>query len=180
MFDYNALINFAIYYAWLLVVALSVAVWLQQRCPPPIRIASLAALALIVLVAFARERRRFRGMWDGDEQRQFAAAIERALLLDPVQPKFLNFDARANSQAERIALYLERRAIQWWVREDWPLIFGAERTLHPGRTDQPVPTLSSSFWHVALHADSVNTGGGKNAVILPLNEAFDLVIYPGE
>lgn len=180
MFDYNGLINFAIYYAWLLVVALSLAVWIQQRCPARIRTASLTALTLIVVVAFARERRRFRGIGDGDEQRQFAAAIERALILDPVQPKFLNFDARANSQAERIAVYLERRAIQWWVREDWPLIFGAERILKPGRTDQPIPTVSSSFWHVALHAEPADTGAGENAVVLPLNGAFDLVIYPGK
>jgi hypothetical protein len=179
MFDYNALVNFAIYYAWLLVVALSLAVWIQQLCPARIRLAGLTALALIVMVAFARERRHFRGMGDGDEQRQFAAAIERALILDPVQPKFLNFDARANGQAERVALYLERRGIQWWVREDWPLVFGAERILKPGRTDQPNPTLSSSFWRVALRAEHADIRVGEDPVVLPLNGAVDLVIYPG-
>jgi hypothetical protein len=194
MFDYNALFNFAIYYGWLLVVALNVAVWIEERfsswraraADPAARsrtarvqTAGLIALTLAIAVAFIDQRRRFRAAPNEDQQRLFAASIERALVLDPAQPKFLNFDSPANGQAEGVALYLERRGIRWWVREDWPLIFGEDRTIRTGRIDQPVPTLASSFWRIALHSNPSATEGDPRAIVLPLAPEVDLVIHPG-
>lgn len=180
MFDYNALFIFAIYYAWLLVVALSAAVWIERRCPARIQVVGLIALLLAAATALVHERRRFRGATNHDAQRQFAASVEQALILDPSQPKFLNFDSEANGQAERVALYLERRGIAWWVREDWPLVFGEERIIRPGKTNQPVPTLSSSFWFVAPRSNPAKREDDPNAIPLPLTSAIDLVVHRGK
>jgi hypothetical protein len=194
MFDYNSLFNFAIYYGWLLVVALTAAAWTESRFslwhtrvansaahlwPKRIQVASLVALTFIVATAFIQERRHFRGAPDQDQQRLFAQSVDRALSLDPAQPKFLNFDWQANAQATRLAVYLERRRIPWWVREDWPLHFGEDRIIRAGKTDQPVPTLSSSFWRAALHANAAAETNPR-AIILPLTPEFDLVVYPGK
>ena len=180
MFDYNALFIFAIYYAWLLVVALSIAFWVAERCPPRIQLVGVMALLLVVAAAFVHERRRFRGAANNEAQRQFAASVEQGLILDPRQPKFLNFDAEVNGQAERVALFLERRGVRWWVREEWPLVFGEERIIRPGKASQPVPTLDSSFWRVALRSNSAKTGGDPNAAVLPLTPEVDLVIHRGK
>ena len=180
MFDYNALFIFAIYYAWLLLVAVSLAVWIQDRCPSRFQVMGTIALLALAATAFAHERRRFRGAPHTAEQHQFAVAVEQALVLDPSQPKLINFDADANGQAERVALYLERRRIDWWVREDWPLVFGANRILRPGATDQSVPTFSSSFWRVALRSNPSKTEGDPNAIVLPLTSRVDLVIHAGK
>ena len=180
MFDYNALYIFAIYYAWLLVVALSLALWIGSRCPARFQVAGVIALMLAAATAFAHERRRFRGAASNDAQRQFAASVEQALILDPSQPKFLNFDSEANGEAERVALFLERRRIAWWVREDWPLVFGEERIVRPGKTNQSVLTLSSSFWRIALRSNPAKTGGDPNATVLPLTSEFDLVVHRGK
>lgn len=180
MFDYNALFIFAIYYAWLLIVALSLALWIENHFAQRFQLVGVIALALVAATAFAHERRRFRGASNNGEQRQFAASVEQALIRDPAQPKFLNFDSAANGQAERLALYLERRGIAWWVREDWPLVFGEERILTPGKADRPVPTLSSSFWRVALHANSPAIEGDANAVVVALSPGFDLIVHPGK
>jgi hypothetical protein len=194
MFDYNSLFNFAIYYGWLLVVALTAAVWIDNRVSlwhartahsaaqswsARMRIVGLIALTLAVVAAFTHERRRFRAAADQDQQRLFAESVDRALSLDPVQPKFLNFDWQSNAQATRLAVYFERRGIRWWVRENWPLQFGADRILTPGRSDQPVPTLSSSFWRTALHSNSSATEGDPRAIVLPLTFEVDLVVHPG-
>jgi hypothetical protein len=180
MFDYNTLFIFAIYYAWLLMVALSLALWLERCCPARFQFAGVIVLMLAAATAFANERRHFRGAANDDAQRQFATSVEQALILDPSQPKFLNFDPDANGQAERVALYLERRGIAWWVREDWPLIFGANRIIKPGRTDQPVPTLSSSFWRVSLRSNPSATEGDSTAIVLPLTSQSDLVVHRGK
>jgi len=180
MFDYNALFVFAIYYAWLLVVALSLALWIESHCPARFQLVGLIALMLAVATAFAHERRRFRGAASNDAQQQFAASVEQALILDPSEPKFLNFDSEANGQAERVTLFLERRGVRWWVREDWPLPFGEERIIRPGKTNQPVPTLSSSFWRVALHSNPAKTEGDPNATVLPLTSESDLVVHRGK
>src|SRR5205823_5572444 len=103
MFDYNALFIFAIYYAWLLVVALSLALWIEHCCPVRFQLVGVIALLLVAATAFAHERRRFRGATNNDAQRQFATSVDQALILDPSQPKFLNFDSEANGQAERVA-----------------------------------------------------------------------------
>jgi hypothetical protein len=180
MFDYNALFIFALYYAWLLVVALSLALWIESRCPVPFQVVGLIALMLLMTTALVHDRRRFRGAVGKDAQRQFAASVEQALMLDPSQPKFLNFDAEGNGQAERVALYLERHGVAWWVREDWPLLFGEERIVRPGKSNQPVPTLSSSFWRVALRSNPAKTEADPNATVLPLTGEFDLVVHRGK
>ena len=180
MFDYNALFIFAIYYAWLLVVALSLAVWIENRAPARIRVAGLIALILVVAAAFGHERRRFRGASNKEEQHQFAASMQQALVLDTVEPKFLNFDSEANGQAERVALFLERRGVRWWVREDWPLLFGEERIIREGKPGQPAPNLESSFWRVALRSNPAKTEDDPNAIVLPLTTEFDLVVHRGK
>ncbi len=180
MFDYNALFVVAIYYAWLLVVALSLALWIERRCPVRFQLAGLIALVLAVATAFAHERRQFRGAANNGAQQRFAASVEQALRLDPSEPKFLNFDSEVNGQAERVALFLERRGVRWWVREDWPLPFGEERIIRPGKTSQPVPTLSSSFWRVSLRSNPAKTEGDPNATVLPLTSEVDLVVHRGK
>jgi hypothetical protein len=180
MFYYNALYNFAIYYAWLLVVALSVAVWIARHAatwPARMRIIGLTSLAILAASAFLRERRHFRATPDGNENRLFAAAVEHALALDPAQPKYLNFDWQGGGLTTRLALYLERKGVSWWVREEWPLLFGEERIIWPGRTDRPVPTLSSCFWRVSLRSNPAATEGDPNAIRVPLNSEFDLVVH---
>lgn len=193
MYDYNSLFNFAIYYGWLLVIALTAAVWIENKfslwharralsAPPSwparMRMVGLIALILAAAAALRQERRHFRASADKEQQRLFAASVDRALSLDPAQPKFLNFDWQANAQAARLAVYLERRGIRWWVREEWPLQFGEDRVIKNDRTDQPVPTLSSSFWRTALHSNAA-TEGDPRVIVLPLTPEFDLVIRPG-
>ena len=193
MFAYNSLFNFAIYYGWLLVVALATAVsienrlsfWRSRALNPAaqhwrarMRVVGIIAITLAAIAALGHERRRFRAAPDQDQQRLFAESVERALRLDPAEPKFLNFDAQANTQATRLAVYLERRGIRWWVRENWPLQFGADRIITPGRSDQPVPT--SSFWCMALHSNPSATGGDPRAIVLPVTPEVDLVVHPGK
>jgi hypothetical protein len=183
MFDYNAFFDFAIYYGWLLLVALGAAVWIENllsRRPARIRIVGLTALAFASAFAFQRERHDFRATSDEAEQRHFAATVDRALLLDPVQPKFFNFDWQAGGQTTRVALYLERRGIAWWVREDWPLFYGEDHIVRPGKINQQVPTVSSSFWRLALRTNPPATEGDANAIVLPLTAEFDLVLHPGK
>ncbi|MFN2622611.1 MAG: hypothetical protein ABR611_07180 [Chthoniobacterales bacterium] len=183
MFYYNALFNFAIYYGWLLIVALSLAVWIERRTSSwrsGMRIAGMLALTLLAAAAFGRERRNFRATPDGNEQRFFAAAVERALVLDPAQPKYFNFDWQGGGLTTRVALYLERRGIRWWVREDWPLLFGEERIIRSGKADPPAPTLSSSFWRISLRSNPAKTEGDPDAIVVPLTSEFDLVIHPGK
>jgi hypothetical protein len=183
MFYYNALFNFAIYYAWLLLVALSAAVWIESRIsnwPARIRVAGMITLILLAAAAFGRERRHFRATPDANEQRFFAAAVERGLLLDSAQPKYLNFDWQGGGLTTRVALYLERKGVRWWVQEQWPLLFGEEHTVRSGKTEPPPPTLSSSFWRVSLRSNPAKTGGDPNAIVLPLTSEFDLVIHPGK
>jgi hypothetical protein len=195
MFDYNALFNFAIYFGWLLVLALTAAGWIEnrfllqraravsvaaQRWAARMPTAGIIALTLAVGWALRHERHHFRDAPHKDHPHLFAASVERALQLDPAQPKFLNFDWQVNDQAERLAVYLERRGIPWWVREDWPLQFGADRIIKPGRTGQPVPTLSSSFWRVALRSNASAIEGEPGIIVLPLTRDVDLVVRPGK
>jgi hypothetical protein len=144
------------------------------------RIVGIIALALAAAIALRHERARFRAAPDRDQQRLFAETIDRALKLDPSQPKFLNFDWQANDQATRLAIYLERRGIRWWVRENWPLQFGADRIITPGRSDQPAPTLSSSFWRMSLNSNPSGTEGDPRAIVLPVTPQVDLVVHPGK
>jgi hypothetical protein len=185
MFYYNALFNFAIYYAWLLVVALNVAVWLENRAsswPRRLQITTMITLTLLAASAFIKERRHFRAAPDANENRNFAAAVERALALDPVQPKFLNFDWQGGGQTTRLALYLERKGVRWWVREHWPLLFGEERIVREGQTkpSQAIPTPESSFWRVGWHPNLPAQDIPPNATVIPLTARYDLIVYPGK
>ena len=184
MFYYTSLFNFAIYYGVLLLFALLSAQWLEERvpkCPRRLVLAGRIALCAGVIAAFVHEARRFRSMTpDQAEQAQFAAAIEQALKLDPVEPKFLNFDWQAGGQTARLALYLERRGCNWLVREDWALYFGEERIVREGKPGQPAPTLASSFWRVGLHSNSSNLASPPNANVFPLTADYDLIVNPGK
>lgn len=142
------------------------------------RVVGIIAVALAAVTALGHERRRFRAAPDHDQQRLFAESVERALRLDPAEPKFLNFEPQANMQATRLAVYLERRGIRWWVRENWPLQFGADRIITPGKSVQPVPT--SSFWAMALHSNPSATGGDPGAIVFPVTPEVDLVVRPGK
>jgi hypothetical protein len=183
MFYYNALFNFAIYYAWLLLVALSAAVWIEGRLsgwPRRMRIIGLIALMLLVGRAVIKERRHFRATPDANENRFFATAVDRALALDPVQPKFVNFDWQAGGQATRVALYLERRGVRWWVREDWPLLFGEERIIREGKSGQPFPNPESSFWWVVWHPNLPGHATTPTSTVISLSHGYDLIVYPGK
>jgi hypothetical protein len=132
LFYYNSLSNFAIYYSVLLTFALSWAVWIERWISgkPHRRLVLTGKIILFAMVAFAfvQNARRFRGVPpDQAEQARFANSIEEALQLDPVQPKFLNFDWQAGGQTTRVALYLERHGYRWMVRENWPMLFGREK-----------------------------------------------------
>lgn len=183
MFYYNALFNFAIYYAWLLVVALSAAIWMQRRLSrfsARTRLFGLIVLILLGAGSFIRERRHFRASPNANENRFFAEAVERALALDPVQPKFLNFDWQGGGQTTRLALYLERKRVSWWVREDWPLLFGEERIIREGKPGQPVPTLQSSFWRVVWHPNLAAEATPPASTVIPLTRGYDLIVFPGK
>jgi len=184
MFYYTSLFNFAIYYGVLLLFAVVCVQWLEMRIrnwPRRLVLAVRIALFAGVVAAFLHEARRFRSMTpDQAEQAQFASAIEQALKLDPVEPKFLNFDWQAGGQTARLALYLERRGCNWLVREDWPLYFGEERIVREGKPGQPVPTLASSFWRVVLHSNSANLASAPNANLFSLTSDYDLIVYPGK
>ena len=80
MYDYNGLFNFAIYYGFLVAVALTAAVWIVEAWPRRIRVASSAALTLAVFVAFAQKRHSFQSVVRDNEQREFAASVDKALL----------------------------------------------------------------------------------------------------
>jgi len=195
MYDYNSLFNFAIYYGWLLVATLTAAVDIENRLSSwrsraqnpaaqqwraGMRIAGIVAILLATAIALRQERHRFRASPDQDQQRLFANSVERALTLDPAQPKFLDFDWQANPQALRLAVYFERRGIRWWVRENWTLQFGADRVITPGRNDQPVPTSSSSFWRMALHSNTSGPDDDPPAIVLPVTPEVDLWVRPGK
>ena len=183
MFYYNALFNFAIYYVWLLVVALSVAVWIASKAATwsgRTRTMGLIALTLLAASAFIKERRHFGATPDGNENRSFAAAVERALGLDPAEPKFLNFDWQGGGQTTRLALYLERKGVRWWVREDWPLLFGEERIIREGKPGQPLPEVDSSFWRIVWHPNLPAQEITPNATVISLTAGYDLVVYPGK
>jgi hypothetical protein len=184
MFYYTSLSNFAIYYTILLLFALVSAQWLERHAgqwPRRAVVVARVALFVVAFAAFVREARRFRTATpDQAEQAQFAAAIEQALKVDPVEPKFLNFDWQAAGQTTRLALYLERHGHRWFVREDWPLLFGEEKIIREGKQGVPIPNLESSFWRVALHAVPPATEGDLRAKVLELTPQFDLVIHPGK
>jgi hypothetical protein len=181
MFYYNALFNFAIYYGWLLLVALNAAVWVETKLRGGrSRFIGLIVLTLLAAGAFIRERRHFRATPNPDENRFFAEAVERALALDPAQPKFLNFDWQGGGQTTRLALYLQRKGIRWWVREDWPLLFGEERILREGKPGQPVPNLESSFWRVVWHPNLAAEATTPASTVIPITRGYDLIVFPGK
>jgi hypothetical protein len=183
MYYYNSLFNFAIYYAILVFFSLLCARWVEQRAALwPRRMVRAAAVVLFagVIAAFIQKSRHFRSATpDQAEQLQFAAAIEQALALDPVEPKFFNFDWQGCGQTARVVLYLERRGVRWWVREDWPVLFGEERIVRAGRPGQPIPTLESSFWRIAWHP-ILPAQTLPPAKVIPLTREYDLVVNPGK
>jgi hypothetical protein len=180
MFYFNSHFNFAIYYAGLLILVIAVAPWIDTKLAGVrgnrIAMVGPVVLALAVVAAFAQERRRFHSApANQDQHRQFAASIEKALKIDPAQPKFINFDWAAGGEAVGLALYLERRGCAWMVREDWPLFFGRDKVVTAGRIDLPAPTASSSFWRVLSHPTASTIGPEQRLTVLPLMNDADLV-----
>lgn len=184
MYYYNSLFNFAIYYALLVFFAVVCARWFEQRAagwPRRIIIAAGVVLVVGVIAGFVQKARYFRSATpDQTEQTQFANAIEQALKLDPVEPKFVNFDWQGGGQTTRIALYLERRGVRWWVREDWPLYFGEEHIIREGKPGQPVPSRESSFWRIVWHPNLPAQTVAPSATVIPLTRDYDLVVTPGK
>jgi hypothetical protein len=183
MFYFNSHFNFAIYYAGLLILAITAALWIDGKLAGArgkwIATVGAVVLGLAVIAAFVQERRRFHSApANQDQQHQFAASIEKALSIDPAQPKFINFEWAAGGEAVGLALYLERRGCAWMVREDWPLFFGRDKVVTPSRTDLPVPTASSSFWRVVSHQTALTIGPEQRVTVLPLMNDADLVFEP--
>lgn len=192
MFYYVSLFNFAIYYGFLLILAIVAACWVEQLLSPSgsyvgswrrrVEFLGPVLLALIAFASFAHQARRFRSNPpDQGQQRLFAASIERALKIDPAQPKFLNFEPEpvAWTEAVGVALYLERRGISWMVREDWPIVFGRDRVITDRQPGPSVPTPSSSFWRIVLSKNSSSLlANDPRLHVLPLTNNVDLVIQP--
>jgi len=184
LFYYNSLFNFAIYYGVLLTFAATCAIWIERHISKKragFVLAGKIVLVAIVGLAFGQNARRFRGVVpDQAEQERFANAIEHALQLDPVQPKFLNFDWQAGGQTTRLALYLERRGYRWMVRENWPMLFGDEHIVTEGTSRENIPTTDSSFWRVVIHFNSASGASDNAAGVFPLTNDYDLIVYRGK
>ena len=190
MFYYISLFNFALYYGFLLIFAIVAACWIEQLLSPSLscaenwrsraRFLGPIFIALVACASFAYEARRFRtNPPDQTQQRLFAASIERALKIDPAQPKYLNFEGEAWAEAVGVALYLERRGTSWMVREDWPMIFGREKVITDKRPRPPMPTPSSSFWRIVFSRNSPSLlANDRKLHVLPLSSTIDLVIQP--
>ena len=195
MFYYVTLSNFALYYVLLLIFAIVTALWIEHQGLPHLltprsfssgnwrrRVATLGPIlfVLVAVAAFAHEAPRFRShARPQDQQRLFAASIERALEIDPAQPKFLNFEWQGWNEAVGVALYLERRGRSWMVREEWGIMFGWDKVVTNKTPGPLVPTPSSSFWRIVRSTSSPSLLANDGRLhVLPLGNSIDLVIQP--
>lgn len=193
MYYYVSFFYFAIYYGFLLIFAIVAALWMEDRISPRLlppsyagnwrsRVAALGPILVVVaaVAAFAHEARRFRSVPpDQNQQRLFATSLERALRIDPAQPKFLSFEDGAWAEAVGVALYLERSGCSWAVRKDWPFVFGRERVITDKRPGPPFPTPSSSFWQIVSSKSSPSlVANDRRLHALSLTNGIDLVVQP--
>ena len=195
MYYYNALFNFGIYYALLLIFAITVANWIAYGVlawlarsgsswrNPLRKMTTIGPLliALVAVAAFVHEARRFRYVEkDAAEQRLFATTLQRAVKIDSIQPKLLIFEGQAWAETVGVALYLQRGGEEWYVGDyapSIPLIFGRDRAIPDKETAIRLP--HASVWRVVSTASGLNILAKESGVmVLPLAKDIDLVIRP--
>ena len=194
MYYFNALFNFAIYYGFLIILAIVAALWIEHRvsrsqvASPPFHVdswrnllarAGPALVALIAITVLVQERRRFRSIpFNQDQQRMFATSMDQALRGNPSRPKLLIFDARGWGEAVSVALYLERVRCPWKVlsySSMIPLIFGRTKAITDVQTEAPP---NSSTWQILPKEDALRLKDQNKWDVLPLSKDIDLAI-PG-
>ncbi|HEX7516209.1 MAG TPA: hypothetical protein VF345_02870 [Chthoniobacterales bacterium] len=192
MYYFNAFFNFAIYYGFLIILALVAALWMEDRissyhlASSPLQAgtwrnrlsrAGPAMIALAAIAVLVQEARRFRSIpWNQDQQRMFATSMERALRIDPVKPKILIFEGPAWGEAVGVALYLQRARCPWTVLSYSPmipLIFGRTRAITDVQTEAP---SNSSTWRMLLKENASLLKDNQEWNVLPLSKNIDLAI----
>jgi hypothetical protein len=194
MYYYNALFNFAIYYGLLLIFAVTVALWVARGVfarPSEItsdsanwrrRVKTIGPLLLLLaaFAAFRHEARRFRYVGeDAEQQHLFAATMTRALEIDTIQPKLLNFEGQAWAETVGVALYLQRAGSQWYVADyatSIPFIFGRDRAIPEKEIAARLPNASA--WRVVSPATADVLAREQGSTALPLNRDVRLVLRP--
>lgn len=193
MYYYISTFNFAIYYGFSLIFAITAALWIERRAFEALgsstshprnwrkwlKIMGPIMIAFAAVAAFADEARRFRSPWPNqDQQRLFATSIERALKMDSIQPKLLRFEGQAWGEAAGVALYLRRAGCSWYVADyapSIPLIFGRDRAIPDKETDARVP--NASIWRI-VSPRSASFLEKEGFTVLHLAMDVDLVIKP--
>jgi hypothetical protein len=192
MFYFNALFNFAIYFGFLLIFAIAVVLWIEDRlstdqlASSPSRPATWrnrmrtygpAVIALIAVAVLAQESRRFRSApTDQNQQRMFGTSLEKALKSDPTQSKVLIFEAPAWAEALGVALYLHRSRYTWTVvsySSLIPVLFGRSRVITDVQTEAP---KNSSIWRVLPRKDAVPLEADSRWKVFHLTKKAILVI----
>jgi len=192
MYYFNALFNFGIYFGFLIIFAVVVTLWIDRRISTDHLVSSSspaktwrnrmetygpAVIALVAIAVLVQEARRFRSApTDQNQQRMFAASLERALRIDPTQSKVLMFEATAWAEALGVALYLHRTRHPWVVVSYSPLIpiyFGRTRTITDVKTEAP---KDSSIWRVLPREGALPLEGDSRWNVLPLTKKAYLVI----
>lgn len=195
MYYYSSFCNFAIYYGFLLVFAMTAALWIERRAlskrlavtasplenwRKSMRAAGPCLVALAAIAAFAHEARRFRSAPPNqEEQRLFATTIETALKMDPVEPKLLRFEGQAWAEALGVALYLQRAGATWYVADyapSIPLMFGRDRAIPDKETAGRVP--DASIWRIVSPRSASFLAKEQGLTVLPLARDTNLVIRP--
>jgi hypothetical protein len=192
MYYFNSLFNFAIYFGFLIILALVAALWMEDRVSsyhltsPPLQRGTWrnrlsrtgpAMIALVAIAVLVQESRRFRSIpLKQDQERMFAASVERALRVDPVQPKILIFEGPAWGEAVGVALYLQRARCPWTVLSYSPMIpllFGRAKAI----TDVQAEALpNSSTWRMLVKESALRLKDDDKWNVLPLSKNVDLAI----
>jgi hypothetical protein len=194
MYYYISTFNFAIYYGFSLIFAITAALWIEHRGLAEglasstsysgnwrkwMKIVGPIMIALATVAAFVHQARRFRSPAPNqDQQRLFASSIERALKLDSIQPKLVRFEGQAWGEAAGVALYLQRAGCSWYVADyapSIPLIFGRDRAIPDKETDARVP--NASIWRI-VSPRSASFLLREGFTVLPLAWDVELVIKP--
>lgn len=193
MYYYVSTFNFAIYYGFSLILAITAALWIERRAFEGLasstshsrnwrkwlKIMGPIMIAVAAVAAFAQEARRFRSPAPNqNQQRLFASSIERALKMDSIQPKLLRFEGPAWGEAAGVALYLQRAGCSWYVADyapSIPLIFGRDRAIPDKETDARVP--NASIWRI-VSPRSASFLLREGFTVLPLAWDVELVIKP--
>jgi hypothetical protein len=193
MYYYISTFNFAIYYGFALIFAITAALWIERRAFEGLesstsysrnwrrwlKIVGPILIAFAAVATFAHEARRFRSPSPNqDQQRLFATSIERALKMDSIQPKLLRFEGQAWGEAAGVALYLRRAGCSWYVADyapSIPLIFGRDRAIPDKETDARVP--NASIWRI-VSPRSASFLEKEGFTVLRLAMDVDLVIKP--